>query len=219
MPAGRKNCAKWVASPLIAATLCLCLTLCMSGAISAPAFGEHSPLELLSPSGPQSVALTLTAVAKPRKSLRLRGRLFLMFENVTRRRQHVRVQYASGSSVGVRSLPEATVGPLELKQVELPLELPTGATPDDLDGTLDVHIFNGPGGKLAQEYTLPVTGHLQAIGDIRFLPASGSVQVTKGCLFSLCNATSGDSVRLVGAGVSELSRSCARPTSPRSPRG
>jgi hypothetical protein len=177
-------------------------TLCAAGGWPAPAYGAHPPLELLSPAGPQVVELSLRAAPKAPHTLTLSGRVFLTFENDTRIRRRVVTQYISASTGVVSLLPETTVGPIELKAVELPFELPATSSAADLAGALDVHVLTG--GSLAQEYTLPVRGIVRPIGDIRFSPAKGSVQITKACLFRLCNAATGGSVELTGPGVGEL---------------
>lgn len=200
-----RDCRAWPSWRVRLVVVLVALTAgsTLSGPAATIAYGARGPVELLSGTGPQSIPLTVFRVA-PSNRLVIGGVLHLMFENITNKPQHVRVQYARTSSRSVESLPEQTVPAYAARQVSIRLHLPAYSAPEAFDGTLDVHVFSGIARRPAQEFTLPLTGRLKPVGDVRFQPSGAVIQVTKLCLFALCNASSGGSVRLYGTGVGEL---------------
>ncbi|MGB0097674.1 MAG: hypothetical protein WBP81_34695 [Solirubrobacteraceae bacterium] len=57
-----------------------------------------------------------------------------------------------------------------------------------------------------QTITLPVTGALKPIDDIRFSTTSQIIQVTRYCVLVTCNTTDAGAVEFYGTGVPDLVR-------------
>ena len=184
---------------LLAVLVLLVAPACVSAAANS------SSLELLGGSGTRAISLAPVVVRSPASAAHrfvvLRAAVHLAVRNLTAKRLPVRVIYTAQGASTVHVAARATIGRDRVGELTVSFEVPASASPDSLDGTLDVET----GGRApTEQFSVPVSGQLQQFGDVRFSPATGVVRVTRGCVVFACNTSNGGVIRIIGGGVGHL---------------